>query len=105
MRSGQLLGPPQEPWIAVDQGVQSIVRFGDCEYGAGGLLVFGWSLRASMSMQTPQALEQQIHRAELGQEPVEIQIQTLLDDLSSDQDAPGTAIRIAAIAGQDFMLG
>jgi len=41
-----------------------------------------WSPVTGMAVQSSEPLEQQINRAELANEPVEIEIQTLFDDLS-----------------------
>lgn len=61
-------------------------------------------LAARMTMQPPKALKQQIHRTELGEEPVEVEVKALLDDLVCDQDAPTLAVGVTTVVSEDPFL-
>ena len=57
-----------------------------------------------MTVQPAKTLEQQVNGAKLGDHPVEIEIQALLNDLGGDQNTPWWAIAILTPATHDCFL-
>ena len=72
--------------------------------GAGRFLKARRALRPVVAMQPPDALEQEVHRADLAQQPVEVEIQALFDDLGGDQDTAALPLGLAPVAADDGLL-
>src|SRR5690606_16965837 len=80
-------------WSGIEHHAASVSkRLGPCVFGPG------------VSVEAPDALEQDVHRAEVRDQQIGVEVEALLHRLRRDHDRAGTARRILAEARLDRLV-